>query len=344
MSSIRRPGSCSDMQRPISLTSRRRVCVLMTAALSALGAALPAAAQTYPGKPIKMIAPYPAGGGVDAVARLIAERLATRLGQPIVVDNKPGAAATIGGEALAKSPPDGYTLMLGSITDYAIAPHVHKALTFDQRKDFAPVVEVGYGTVVLVVNADFAPRSVKDLIALAKSKPGELSFASSGIGGLQHLNGEMFKQMAGIELVHVPYKGTTQLLPDLLAGRVPMAIDSLPAHLPHLKAGRLRALAVASPVRSAILPEIPTMSEAGLPGYVSATNYTLFAPAGTPKPIIALLNKEVNAVLQSADIRDKLLSQGIVITGGSVDAIEKQIPKEMDKWAHVVKTSQLKFD
>lgn len=332
------------MQRPISLTSRRRVCVLMTAALSALGAALPAAAQTYPGKPIKMIAPYPAGGGVDAVARLIAERLATRLGQPIVVDNKPGAAATIGGEALAKSPPDGYTLMLGSITDYAIAPHVHKALTFDQRKDFAPVVEVGYGTVVLVVNADFAPRSVKDLIALAKSKPGELSFASSGIGGLQHLNGEMFKQMAGIELVHVPYKGTTQLLPDLLAGRVPMAIDSLPAHLPHLKAGRLRALAVASPVRSAILPEIPTMSEAGLPGYVSATNYTLFAPAGTPKPIIALLNKEVNAVLQSADIRDKLLSQGIVITGGSVDAIEKQIPKEMDKWAHVVKTSQLKFD
>jgi tripartite-type tricarboxylate transporter receptor subunit TctC len=303
-----------------------------------------ASAQAYPSKPLKMIAPYPAGGGVDAVARLVAERLALRIGQPIVVDNKPGAAATIGGDALAKSTPDGYTLMVGSITDYAIAPHVHKALAFDQRKDFAPIVEIGYGTVVLVVNADFAPRSVKELIALAKSKPGELSFASSGIGGLQHLNGEMFKQMAGIDLVHVPYKGTSQLLPDLLAGRVPMAIDSLPAHLPHLKTGKVRILAVASPTRSATLPDIPTMTEAGLPGYVSATNYTLFAPAGTPKSVVALLNKEANAVLQMPDVREKLQAQGIVITGGSVESVERQIPKEMDKWAQVVKTSQLKFD
>ena len=303
-----------------------------------------ASAQAYPSKPLKMIAPYPAGGGVDAVARLVAERLALRIGQPIVVDNKPGAAATIGGDALAKSTPDGYTLMVGSITDYAIAPHVHKALAFDQRKDFAPIVEIGYGTVVLVINADFAPRSVKELIALAKSKPGELSFASSGIGGLQHLNGEMFKQMAGIDLVHVPYKGTSQLLPDLLAGRVPMAIDSLPAHLPHLKTGKVRILAVASPTRSATLPDIPTMTEAGLPGYVSATNYTLFAPAGTPKSVVALLNKEANAVLQMPDVREKLQAQGIVITGGSVESVERQIPKEMDKWAQVVKTSQLKFD
>jgi tripartite-type tricarboxylate transporter receptor subunit TctC len=221
---------------------------------------------------------------------------------------------------------------------------VHKALAFDQRKDFAPIVEIGYGTVVLVVNADFAPRSVKELIALAKAKPGELSFASSGIGGLQHLNGEMFKQMAGIDLVHVPYKGTSQLLPDLLAGRVPMAIDSLPAHLPHLKTGKVRILAVASPTRSATLPDIPTMTEAGLPGYVSATNYTLFAPAGTPKSVVALLNKEANAVLQMPDVREKLQAQGIVITGGSVESVERQIPKEMDKWAQVVKTSQLKFD
>jgi tripartite-type tricarboxylate transporter receptor subunit TctC len=332
------------MKHSIFMWARRQLSAFMVCVVTGVLAMSHASAQNYPIKPIKLIAPYPAGGGVDAVARLIAERLAVRLGQPIVVDNKPGAAATIGGEALAKSTPDGYTLMLGSITDYAIAPHVHKALTFDQRKDFAPIVEVGYGTVVLVVNADFPPRSVKELIALAKSRPGELSFASSGIGGLQHLNGEMFKQMAGIDLVHVPYKGTTQLLPDLLAGRVPMAIDSLPAHLPHLKAGRVRALAVASPMRSVTLPDIPTMSEAGLPGYVSATNYTLFAPAGTPRSVIALLNKEVNTVLQMADVRDKLQSQGIVITGGTVEFIEKQIPKEMDKWAQVVKTSQLKFD
>ena len=321
---------------------RRYTCMLV-ASLGVWGTSS-ALAQNYPAKSIKMIAPYPAGGGVDGVARLLAERLSTRLGQAIVVDNKPGAGATIGGEALAKSAPDGYTLMLGSIADYAIAPHVHKALSFDQRKDFAPIAEIGYGTVVLVVNADFPPRSVKELIALAKSKPGEFSFASSGIGGLQHLNGEMFKQMAGIDLVHVPYKGTSQLLPDLMAGRVPMAIDSLPAYLPHLKTGKVRILAVASPTRSTTLPDIPTMSEAGLPGYVSATNYTLFAPAGTPKPIVAMLNKEVNAVLQAPDVREKLLSQGIVITGGSVEAIERQIPKEMAKWAQVVKGSSLQFD
>jgi tripartite-type tricarboxylate transporter receptor subunit TctC len=323
---------------------RRATCASVLLALMSTLTALPVIAQSYPSKPVKLIAPYPAGGGVDAVARLVAERLAVRLGQAFVVDNKPGAGATIGGDALAKSAPDGYTLMLGSITDYAIAPHVHKSLGFDQRKDFAPIVEVGYGTVVLVVNADVPAQTVKELIALAKSKPGEFSFASSGIGGLQHLNGEMFKQMAGIELVHVPYKGTSQLLPDLLAGRVPMAIDSLPAHLPHLKTGKVRVLAVASPARTATLPDIPTMSEAGLPGYVSATNYTLFAPAGTPKSVVTLLNKEVNAVLQMPDVREKLQSQGIVITGGTVEAVERQIPREMEKWAQVVKSSRLKFD
>ena len=323
----------------------RRAALWAGALAMCVGAAAPSAwAQSYPNRPIKLIAPYPAGGGVDAVARLIGERLATRLGQPIVVDNKPGAAATIGGDALAKSAPDGYTLMVGSITDYAIAPHVHKNLSFDVRKDFAPIVEMGYGTVILVVSADFPPRNVKELIALAKSKPGELSFASSGIGGLQHLNGEMFKQMAGIDLVHVPYKGTTQLLPDLLAGRVPMAIDSLPAHLPHIKSGKVRVLAVASATRAATLPDVPTMAEAGLPGYESATNYTLFAPAGTPKDIVALLNKETNAILQMPDVREKLQTQGIVITGGSVEAVERRIPREVDKWTKVVKASHLKFD
>ena len=323
----------------------RRAALWAGALAMCVGAAAPSAwAQSYPNRPIKLIAPYPAGGGVDAVARLIGERLATRLGQPIVVDNKPGAAATIGGDALAKSAPDGYTLMVGSITDYAIAPHVHKNLSFDVRKDFAPIVEMGYGTVILVVSADFPPRNVKELIALAKSKPGELSFASSGIGGLQHLNGEMFKQMAGIDLVHVPYKGTTQLLPDLLAGRVPMAIDSLPAHLPHIKSGKVRVLAVASATRAATLPDVPTMAEAGLLGYESATNYTLFAPAGTPKDIVALLNKETNAILQMPDVREKLQAQGIVITGGSVEAVERRIPREVDKWTKVVKASHLKFD
>jgi tripartite-type tricarboxylate transporter receptor subunit TctC len=328
------------------LPARRRAfrATALAGCLACLGAPVLAPAQAWPAKPIKLIAPYPAGGGVDTVARLVAERLAPRLSQTITVDNKPGAGATIGAEALAKSAPDGYTLMLGSITDYAIAPHINKALPFDMRRDFAPAIEVGYGTVVLVVTGEFPAKTVKELVALAKAKPASLSYASSGIGGLQHLNAEMFKQMAGVDLVHVPYKGTAQLLPDLLAGRVPMAVDSLPAHLPHIKAGKLRALAVASRTRSPMLPEVPTMSEAGVTGYESATNYTLFAPTGTPREVIERLNRESNAILQTPEVRDKLLSLGIVVSGGSVEAVQARIPAEITKWANVIKSANLKLD
>ena len=324
----------------------RRLASKFFAALSVAGVfAVPNVfAQNYPNRPIKLIAPYPAGGGVDSVARLLGEKLSARLNQAIVIDNKPGAAGTIGADALAKSPADGYTLMLGSITDYAIAPHVHKSLGFDLRKDFAPIAELGYGTVVLVVNADFAARNVKELIAMAKAKPGDLSFASSGLGGLQHLNGEMFKQMAGVDLVHVPYKGSTQLLPDLLAGRVPMAFDSLPPHLPHIRSSKVRALAVASATRSNAIPDVPTMAEAGITGYESATNYTLFAPVGTSKDIVTMLNKEVNLILKTPEVREKLTSLGITITGGTVDSVEKRIPSEIDKWNRVVKNGNLKFE
>ena len=328
------------------ISKTRRLASKFVAALSVAGVfVVPNAfAQNYPNRPIKLIAPYPAGGGVDSVARLLGEKLSARLNQAIVIDNKPGAAGTIGADALAKSSADGYTLMLGSITDYAIAPNVHKSLGFDMRKDFAPIAELGYGTVVLVVNADFAARNVKELIAMAKAKPGDLSFASSGLGGLQHLNGEMFKQMAGVDLVHIPYKGSTQLLPDLLAGRVPMAFDSLPPHLPHIKSGKVRALAVASAARSSAIPDVPTMAEAGITGYESATNYTLFAPAGTSKDVVSMLNKEVNLILKTPEVREKLTSMGITITGGTVDSVEKRIPAEIDKWNRVVKNGNLKFE
>ncbi len=332
----------------MNLSKRRGVfaalCATACLPLSTLYPAANALAQAWPAKPIKLIAPYPPGGGVDTVSRLFAERLGARLTQSVTVDNKPGAGATIGADALAKSPADGYTLMVGSITDYAIAPHIHKNLPFDMRRDFVPIVEMAYGTVVLVVNADLPAKTVRELVALAKAKPGEFSYASSGIGGLQHLNGEMFKQMAGIDLVHVPYKGTAQFLPDLLSGRVPMSIDSLPAHLPHIRSGKTRALAVASRARAPTLPEVPTMSEAGITGYESATNYTLFAPAGMARDIVERLNRESNAVLQMPEVREKLLSLGIVVAGGSVDAVEKRIPSEMDKWARVIKSANLKFD
>ncbi len=301
----------------------------------------PARALAYPAKAITLIAPYPPGGGVDTVARLIGERLAPRLGQAVTVDNRPGAGATIGATALARSAPDGHTLMLGSIVDYAIAPHVHKSLPFDMARDFIPVVEVGYGTVGLIVNADLPAKDLKELIALAKAKPGELSFASSGIGGLQHLNAEMFKQMAGVDLVHVPYKGTAQFLPDLISGRVPMSIDSVPAHLPHIRSGKTRALAVAGRTRSTALPDVPTFAEAGLPGYETATNYTLFAPARTPAEIVERLNRETNAVLALPEVVDKLTSLGAVITGGRTDAAQARMATELDKWAGVIRKGNL---
>ena len=303
-----------------------------------------AQAQAWPGRPITLIAPYPPGGGVDTVARLIAERLATRLGQPVNVDNKPGAGATLGATALARSAPDGYTLMLGSIVDYAIAPHVHKGLPFDQQRDFIPVVDAGFGTVALFVNADLPARNVAELVALAKAKPGELSYGSTGVGGLQHLNAEMFKQMTGIDLVHVPYKGTSQLLPDLISGRIPLAIDSIPAHLPHVKAGKTRALAVGSRTRSSVLPDVPTMAEAGLPGYETATNYTLFVPAKTPAAIVARLNRDTNAVLQLPEVVEKLTSLGIVVTGGTTEAAVARTATETAKWDGVIRKGNLQLN
>ena len=323
----------------------RRAAHLRLAVLAGMAAWGPQAlAQAWPGRPITLIAPYPPGGGVDTVARLIGERLAARLGQPVNVDNKPGAGATLGATALARSAPDGYTLMLGSIVDYAIAPHVHKGLPFDQQRDFIPVVDAGFGTVALFVHADLPVRNVADLVALAKAKPGELSYGSTGVGGLQHLNAEMFKQMSGIDLVHVPYKGSAQLLPDLIAGRIPLAIDSIPAHLPHLKTGKTRALAVGSRTRSSVLPDVPTMAEAGLPGYETATNYTLFVPARTPAAIVARLNRDTNAVLQLPEVVEKLTALGIVVTGGSTEAAMARTATETAKWDGVIRKGNLQLN
>ncbi len=337
-----------DSSRALRTTERRRFIRHAAGGLIALLAPLAvsdaAVAQAWPAKSVKLIAPYPPGGGVDNVSRLIAEKLAARLGQPIVVDNKPGAGATIGGDALAKSVPDGYTIMVGSMVDYSLSPHFNTSLTFNMARDFVAVAEIGFGTGVLVVPPDVPAGSVKALIELAKSKPGQLSYASSGQGGLTHLNGEMFKQMAKVETVHVPYKGTSQLLPDLLAGRVQFTIDSMPAHLPHIKAGRLKALAVTSAKRSPLLPDVPTLAEAGLAGFESATNYTLFVPAATPKDIIARLNTDLNAVLAMADVQERLLTSGIVVTGGTTDAAQAKVPVEMARWANVIKTGNIKAD
>jgi tripartite-type tricarboxylate transporter receptor subunit TctC len=305
-------------------------------------AALSAAAQSYPARPVRLIAPFPPGGGVDVVSRTVGEKLGARLGQTIVVDNRPGAGATLGTSIAAKATPDGYTLLCAPVIGLAIAHAYHRKLDYDLRRDFAPVTKIGFGTVVLVVPPKLGVGSVKELIALAKAKPGQLSFASSGIGGLIHLTGELFKQQAGVNILHVPYKGTTQLLPDLIDGRVSLAIDSLPAHIPHIQAGRLKALGVARKTRSAQLPEVPTMTEAGLPGFESYTDYALYAPAGTPKPIVAVLNKETNAVLLLADLRAKLAGLGIEIAGSTPDALGAEVASEVARWTKVIQDAGIK--
>jgi tripartite-type tricarboxylate transporter receptor subunit TctC len=303
---------------------------------------LQAAAQQYPARAIKFIVPFPPGGGVDIVARALGEKLSPRLGQPVVIDNKPGAGMTIGTDAAAKSAPDGHTLLVGPIGSQAIVRATYPKLSFDIQRDFAPVSRVGFGTIALVVPQALPARSVQELVALAKANPGRLTFASSGTGALIHLTGEMFKQAAGIDMTHIPYKGSTQILPDLLDGRIDMALDSLPAYMTHLKSGRLRALAVASRERSRVLPELPTMAEAGVPGVVSQTDYAVYAPAGTPRKIIALLNREINAVLQMDDLRAKLGAQGIEITGGTPEALQAELADELAKWAKVVRDANLK--
>jgi tripartite-type tricarboxylate transporter receptor subunit TctC len=317
-----------------------RAMSLAAALLLATGAAL----AQYPARPIRMVVPFPPGGGVDIVARALAEKLSPRLGQPIVIDNKPGAGMTIGTEAVAKSAPDGYTLLVGPIGSQAIVALMRGKLSFDIRRDFAPVSRVAYGTVGLVVPQSSRAHSVKELVALARASPGRLTFASSGTGALIHLTGEMFKQAAGINMTHIPYKGTTQILPDLLDGRVDMALDSLPAYLPHLKSGKVRVLAVASPRRSALLPDLPTMAEAGVPGVVSQTDYAIYAPAGTPKDVIALLNREVNAVLQMADLRAKLDAQGIEISGSTPEALQAELLEEFAKWGKVIRDGNIKTE
>ncbi len=308
-----------------------------------LVSALAAFAQPYPSKPIRFVVPFPPGGGVDIVARAIGEKLSPRLGQPIVIDNKPGAGMTIGTEAVAKSAPDGYTLLIGPIGSQAIVHLTYPKLAFDIRRDFAPVAKIGQGTIALVVPQSSRANSVGELVALAKANPGKLTFASSGTGALIHLTGELFKQAAGIDMTHIPYKGTTQILPDLLEGRVDMALDSLPAYLTHLRSGKLRVLAVASSQRSPLLPDVPTMAEAGVPGVVSVTDYAIYAPAGTPKEVIALLNRETGAVLQLADLRAKLAAQGTEVATSTPEALQAELLGEVAKWDKVIRAGNIRL-
>jgi len=309
-----------------------------TAALAAvlLATALPAFAA-YPDHPIKLIVPVPPGGGVDILSRAIGAKMSQSMGQPIVVENKAGASAAIGTELLAKSPADGYTIMMG-YSAHATNPIFVPKLPYDTSRDFAAIAHVGYIPLILVVNASSPYMTVQDLIGAARAKPGQLQFASGGAGAGAHLSGELLKTTANVDVVHVPYKGNAPALTDLLGGQVTMMFDTITTALPHVKSGKLRALAVTSPKRSPLAPDIPTMIEAGLADFDISAWYVMFAPAGTPKDVMARLNAEVNKAIADPDVRRTLGEQGVEFTGGTPEDADRFVRGEVERWSRIIKT------
>jgi tripartite-type tricarboxylate transporter receptor subunit TctC len=296
-------------------------------------------AQDFPTRPITLVIPFAPGGSTTIVGRGVAEKMSTLLGEKIIVDNRPGAGGTVGTRAVAKSEPDGYTLVLGYTGTLAIGPSLYKNVGYDPRKDFAPIGMIGNAPNSLVVNPSFAPKTVGELIAYAKANPGTVNFGSAGAGTASHITGEYFARAAGITLVHIPYKGTGPALTDLLGGHIPMAFAPIPASHTNVTAGKLRALAVTSTQRSGLLPDVPTIAESGLPGFDASLYYGLAAPAGTPRPIIDKLNKALRDALASDEVKRQLGNDGTDITPGSPEDYAALIDKDEKKWAQLVKAS-----
>jgi tripartite-type tricarboxylate transporter receptor subunit TctC len=313
---------------------KRRTLVL--AAALALGGAVPALAQNFPTRPITIIVPASPGGAIDLAARLIGQKMTESWGQAVLVDNKAGATGIIGTDVVAKAAPDGHVLALVA-SSHAINPSMSKKLPFDTVKSFEPVVQTHVVPLVLVTAPSFPAKDLKELIAYGKANPGKLFFASSGSGGAPHFSGELFKSMTGIDMTHIPYKGSTLAHPDLMSGRVSLMFDTLAATSTQVKAGGLKAYAVTTAERASTLPDVPTMAEAGLPGYETSTWGGLLAPAGTPRPVVAKLAAEVTRILALPDVRQKLLDAGVEPVGGTPGQFAEFIGKEIDKWAKVAK-------
>ncbi len=301
-------------------------------------------AQTYPNKAIRVVVPYPPGGTPDILIRELGPKLTAALGQQIIVDNRPGAGGNIGSEAVAKAAPDGYTLIMGTVATHSINQSLYKKLSFNPIKDFAPIALIATMPNVLVVNNDFPARSVNDLIALAKAKPGTITYCSGGNGTSHHLGGALFEKMTGIEMIHVPYKGAGQALPDLIGGQVNIMFDNITSSMSHIKSGKLRVLAVTTPKRSAALPDVPTVQEAGVPGYEISAWFGLLAPAKTPLEIVERLNRELNKILQTAEIKEMLAKQGADIAISSPAEFAAFVKERTDKMAKVVKDSGAQID
>ena len=300
-----------------------------------------ALAQTYPAKPIRLIVPNPPGGATDVLARIIAEELTPRLGRQVVVEHRPGASGTIGSNVVAKAPPDGYIMVMGHAASHATSPSMYKNLPYDPVSDFAPVTLVANVTNVIVIHPSLPAKSAKELATLAKARPGELVFGSGGAGAITHLAGELFKQKAGVNLMHVPYKGSGQAMADLIGGHIALMFENLPGAIGQIKGGKLRPLAVLSEKRSSAVPNVPTIAEAGFPGCEANSWFGLLTTAGTPKDIVDRLNREVVAIVKKPDVQTRFADVGAEPVGSNPEAFGNLIRTEKDKWGKVIKSANI---
>ncbi|MGY8527020.1 Bug family tripartite tricarboxylate transporter substrate binding protein [Paracidovorax citrulli] len=320
----------------------RAIAGSATLAAAAIGSAAiaPAAhAETWPAHPIRIVVGFPTGGAPDTLARIISEKISPSWGQPVVVDNKPGAGGNIGAEAVARSPGDGYTLAMGTVGTHSINGAVYARMPYDMVRDFTPVMLVASTPNVLVVHPGVPAKNMKELITMAKEQPGKLTFGTPGIGTSLHVAGELFNSMAGTKIVHVPYKGRAMAIPDLLGGHITMMFDNLPSALPVIREGKLRAIGITSAKRTESAPEIPTLAEQGLQGYEAVSWFAVFAPATTPKDVVAKLNKELNRIFMLPDVQAKLKGLGLDPVLGTPEQLADFQRSEIAKWAKVVKDS-----
>ena len=313
----------------------------------ALAAGLPAiesAAQTakYPDRPVKMMVGFTAGGGTDVVARILAQKMSETIGQTVFVENRPGASGLLAVEAVAKSPPDGYTLLMGTQTTYAVAPTLYRKTLVDPSRDFAGISMSAVSPLVLVVHPSVPAQSVKDVIAMAKAKAGTLNFGSGGLGTTPHMTGELFQSVAGIKMAHIAYRGEAPAINDLLGGQIPLMFANLSAVIGNVRAGQLRALAVTSAQRAPAAPEIPTVAESGLPGFETSTWFALVAPAGTPPDVLARLNAEVKRALAQGDVKQRFAGLGMTAEDSTPEGLDAYIKSEIAKWTKVIKDADIK--
>jgi len=305
------------------------------------GAAL---AQSYPSRPIHFIVPYPAGGPLDTIARLLGQKVSENVKQPVIVENKPGAGGNIGADFVAKSPPDGYAILMGAVATHAINPTLYANIPYDPVRDFAPITQVASTPNVLVVNPSIPVSNVKEFVAYAKANPGKLNFGSGSTGSAGHLAGELFKSMAGVDMTHIPYKGAAPAMQDLIGGQIQLMFDNLASALTQVRAGKVKALAVTTAKRSNLAPDLPTIAESGLPGFDISTWFGIFAPGGTPPEVVARLNTEFTRALAMPDIREKMLNLGAEPVSSTPEQFAAYIRSEAEKYARVVKASGAKAD